>query len=82
MVDPVRGEVAEVPDGPEYDVKFRERPDCYRHTAGEEGAFKIRPYKSELLGLWTISELDAAAIGAQSIHQRALTRHRERYGEA
>jgi len=67
MDDPVRGEVA---DGPEYDLDFRAHPERYRHTAGEEGAFKIEPYKSELLAAWTIADLGPAAEAAQSIHDR------------
>ena len=67
---PVRGDVSEVEDGPEYDLDFREHPERYRHTPDERGAFKIEPYKSELLPLWGVSTLDDAEEGAAAIHER------------
>ncbi|MBX0295621.1 DUF4385 family protein [Haloarcula nitratireducens] len=70
MSDPVRGDVSEVDDGPEYDLNFREHPERYRHTSDERGAFKISPYKSELLPDWTISDLRPAAEAARTIHDR------------
>jgi len=70
MADPVRGDVPEVADGPEYDLDFRAHPERYRHTTGEEGAFKIEPYKSELLPQWSISDLGPAAEAAQAIHEQ------------
>jgi hypothetical protein len=68
--DPVRGDVETVPDGPEYDLDFREHPERYRHTPDEQGAFKIEPYKSELLPRWTVSDLDGAREAAAAIHGR------------
>ena len=68
--DPVRGDVDTVPDGPEYDLDFREHPERYRHTPDERGAFKIEPYKSELLPLWTVSDLEAAEEAAGAIYGR------------
>ncbi|WP_276273546.1 DUF4385 family protein [Haloarcula litorea] len=70
MSDPVRGELDEVDDGPEYDLDFRAHPERYRHTPDERGAFKIEPYKGELLPHWTVSDPEAAAEGAQTIHDR------------
>jgi len=70
MGDPVRGAVGEVTDGPEYDLDFRAHPERYRHTSDERGAFKIEPYKSELLPAWTIADLGPAAESAQHIHER------------
>ena len=67
---PVRGDVDEVEDGPEYDLDFREHPERYRHTPDERGAFKIEPYKSELLPLWGVATLDDAEEGAAAIHER------------
>jgi hypothetical protein len=67
---PVRGDVSEVEDGPEYDLDFREHPERYRHTPDERGAFKIEPYKSELLPLWGVATLDDAEEGAAAIHER------------
>jgi len=70
MADSVRGDIAEVADGPEYDLNFRDHPERYRHTAGEQGAFKIEPYKSQLLPLWTVADLGPAAEAAQTIYDR------------
>lgn len=66
MADPVRGDVPEVEDGPEYDLDFREHPERYRHTDDERGVFKIEPYKSELLPSWGIASL----ADAEAIHDR------------
>jgi len=66
----VRGEAGTVPDGPEYDIDFREHPDRYRHTPDERGVFKIEPYKSELLPAWTIADLEGAREAAATIHDR------------
>ncbi|MFW6318037.1 MAG: DUF4385 family protein [Halorubrum sp.] len=68
MTEPVRGDVPEVADGPEYDLDFREHPERYRHTGDERGVFKIEPYKSELLPSWGIASLADAEEGAESIH--------------
>ncbi|MXR51777.1 DUF4385 family protein [Halovenus sp. WSH3] len=70
MSDPVRGDVPEVEDGPEYDLNFRANPERYRYTSDERGAFKIEPYKSELFPEWTISDLDSANSGAEAIYDR------------
>ncbi|WP_246023013.1 DUF4385 family protein [Halosimplex halophilum] len=70
MSDPVRGEVSEVADGPEYDLDFRAHPERYRHTPDERGAFKIEPYKSELLPEWGIATLEEAEDGAEAIYER------------
>jgi hypothetical protein len=70
MADPVRGDISEVEDGPEYDLDFRDHPERYRHTSDERGAFKIEPYKSELLPEWGIATLADAEEGAATIHER------------
>jgi hypothetical protein len=54
-------------DGPEYDTDFRENPAAYRVGRGEEGAFKIQPYKDELLPLWGIKTVEEAERGAADI---------------
>lgn len=72
-MDPVRGDVSEVEDGPEYDLDFRAHPERYRHTSDERGAFKIEPYKSELLPEWGIASLSEAEAGAEAIHDRYRT---------
>jgi len=53
---------------PEYDIDFREHPQEYEIGRGEQGAFKIQPYKDELLPLWTITSLDEAEEAAEAIH--------------
>jgi hypothetical protein len=70
VADPVRGDVSEVADGPEYDLDFRSHPERYRHTSDERGAFKIEPYKSELLPEWGVATLPEAEAGADTIHER------------
>ena len=64
-------------DDPEYDVDFRENPDAYEIGRGEQGAFKIEPYKSELLPLWGIKTLDEAETGASAIHEQFQEYKRE-----
>jgi hypothetical protein len=59
-------------DGPEYDVNFREHPEEYEVGRGEQGAFKIQPYKDELLTDWTVKTLDAAEESAETIFERFL----------
>lgn len=57
-------------DGPEYDVDFRERPGRYEIGRGEEGAFKVQPYKDELLPLWTFETPENAEESAEAIHRK------------
>ncbi|EMA40175.1 DUF4385 family protein [Halococcus hamelinensis] len=47
-------------DGPEYDTDFREHPEEYEVGRGEEGVFKVEPYKSELLDLWGYADRETA----------------------
>ncbi|WP_121743796.1 DUF4385 domain-containing protein [Natronorubrum halophilum] len=61
---------------PEYDVDFRERPEQYEIGRGEEGVFKVEPYKSELLPLWSYKNEDAARESASAIYER-YERYRE-----
>jgi hypothetical protein len=55
---------------PAYDVNFRENPEAYEVGRGEQGAFKIQPYKDELLPLWTIKTLDGAETAASDLFER------------
>lgn len=57
-------------DGPEYDVNFREHPEEYEIGRGEEGVFKVEPYKSELLPHWSYSDEAAAEESARAIFER------------
>ncbi len=70
MADPVRGDIPEVENGPEYDLNFRAHPERYRVTSDERGVFKIEPYKSELLPEWTITTLPEAEASAATLHER------------
>ena len=56
--------------GPEYDTDFRKQPDAYDIGRGEQGVFKIEPYKSELLPLWSYRDGDAARNSADAIYER------------
>jgi hypothetical protein len=55
---------------PEYDTDFREQPEAYEIGRGEAGAFKIQPYKDELLPLWSIKTLEEAEAAAEAIYER------------
>ena len=55
---------------PEYDVNFRENPEAYEVGRGEQGAFKVQPYKDELLPNWTIRTREAAEESAETIFEQ------------
>lgn len=55
---------------PEYDTDFREHPEAYEIGRGEQGVFKIQPYKDELLPLWSVETLPKAEEGAAAIFER------------
>jgi hypothetical protein len=57
-------------NGPEYDVDFRERPEEYDIGRGEEGVFKVEPYKSELLPDWSYADEASAEESARAIYER------------
>ncbi|ELY50644.1 DUF4385 domain-containing protein [Natronorubrum bangense] len=57
-------------DGPEYDVDFRDRPERYGIGRGEEGVFKVEPYKGELLPLWSYKDEEAARESAEAIYEQ------------
>ncbi|NKE35211.1 DUF4385 domain-containing protein [Natronococcus sp. JC468] len=63
-------------DGPEYDVDFRAHPEEYEIGRGEEGVFKVEPYKSELLPLWSYEDEGSARESAEAIYER-YERYRE-----
>lgn len=62
---------------PEYDTDFREHPEAYEVGRGEQGAFKVQPYKDELLPLWGIKTMEEAEEAATAIHER-FREYRER----
>jgi hypothetical protein len=61
----------------EYDVDFREWPECYEIGRGERGVFKVQPYKSELLPLWAFKTPDDARESSEAIWAKF-----ERYRDA
>lgn len=58
---------------PTYDVDFRARPECYRYQPGEQGVFKIQPYKDELLPLWRYKDEAAARESVTALNARYET---------
>lgn len=57
-------------EGPEYDVDFRAEPERYRVERGEQGAFKVEPYKSELLPLWGYADRETADEAGAAIYEK------------
>ena len=64
-------------EGPEYETDFRDHPEAYEIGRGEQGVFKVEPYKSELLPLWSYADEQSALESAQAIYERYET-YRER----
>jgi hypothetical protein len=54
----------------EYDIDFRERPECYQYRSGEQGVFKVQPYKDELLPLWAYKNEEAARESAAALWEK------------
>jgi hypothetical protein len=57
-------------DDPAYDIDFREHPESYEIGRGEEGVFKIQPYKDELLPLWGFADRESADEGGEAIYHK------------
>ena len=49
-------------------INFREEPDKYRIGRGEQGIFKVEPYKSELLPHWAFKTPAIARESAEKIY--------------
>ncbi len=60
----------------EYDIDFRDHPEAYRVQSGEQGVFKVEPYKSELLPLWSFKTEAAACESVATLEER-YTDYRE-----
>ena len=73
---PSMAELPEDDDG-EYDHDFRADPEPYRVGRGEEGVFKVQPYKSELLPLWGYADPETAAEAAEAIYAQFLRYRRD-----
>ena len=54
----------------EYDIDFRERPECFKFMSGEQGVFKVQPYKDELLPLWKYKDQKAATTSSEAIWEK------------
>ena len=54
----------------EYDLDFRERPQCFKFQSGEQGVFKVQPYKNELLPLWKYKDKEAATASSEAIWEK------------
>ena len=65
-----------VRDDVAHDVDYRGNPDRYEIGRGEEGVFKVQPYKSELLPLWGYADRETADESGQAIY-RQFQRYRE-----
>lgn len=57
-------------DNPEYDIDFRANPDEYEIGRGEEGVFKVEPYKSELLDFWGFADRETVDEAGENIHRK------------
>lgn len=54
----------------EYDTNFRDHPECYRYQSGEQGVFKVEPYKSELLPSWKYKDEEAAKASVRELREQ------------
>jgi hypothetical protein len=64
-------------DDPAYNIDFRAQPAAYEIGRGEEGVFKVQPYKDELLPHWGFADRETADGAGSAIYDRFLT-YRER----
>jgi len=53
-------------------VNLREHPEAYEIGRGEQGVFHAEPYKSELLPLWSVENVEAARGSSRAIHEKFL----------
>lgn len=54
----------------EYDLDFRKHPEAFRFQHGEQGVFKVEPYKSEILPLWQYKDKAAAEESSEAIWKK------------
>ncbi|WP_188872581.1 DUF4385 family protein [Halarchaeum rubridurum] len=52
------------------DVDYRAHPAAYEVGRGEEGVFRVQPYKSELLPLWGYADRETADRAGEGIYER------------
>ena len=53
----------------EYDLDFRTHPEAYRYRSGEQGVFKVQPYKDELLPDWSFKDESAAETSVEALRK-------------
>jgi hypothetical protein len=51
-------------------IDYREHPELYRVGRGEQGVFRVRPYKDELLPLWKFRTPEDARASAAAIRAK------------
>jgi hypothetical protein len=49
------------------DVDHRAHPEAYRVARGEQGVFRVEPYKSELLPLWRFATPEQATVSSAAL---------------
>lgn len=54
----------------EYDYDFRSRPEGYRYHSGEQGVFKVQPYKDELLPHWGYKDESTAEAAVSALRKK------------
>lgn len=54
----------------EYDFDFRDRPEGYRYHSGEQGVFKVQPYKDELLPHWGYKDESTAEAAVSALREK------------
>jgi hypothetical protein len=54
----------------EYDLDFRAHPEAYRYRSGEQGVFKIQPYKDELLPHWGYKNEETAEEAVSALREK------------
>jgi hypothetical protein len=57
----------------EYEIDFRAHPEAYRYRSGEQGVFKIEPYKSELLPDWGFKDEETASAAVEALRDHYET---------
>lgn len=54
----------------EYAIDFRARPDAYRYQSGEQGVFKVQPYKDALLPHWQFKDEAVAEASVEKLRDK------------
>jgi len=54
----------------EYDINFRVHPEGYAYRSGEQGVFRVQPYKDELLPHWGFKDEATATEAVEGLRGR------------